>query len=409
MSESTGRSLGQIPGAKTIIMYRNGDAFYPGRKFVVNQRQTSTFDSFLSLVTRGIQAPLGAVRKIYTPREGHRVLDLGELIHGEGYVAAGTERLKKIDYCHITTKRPQRKKNKQIRPVVHSKIIVPARWRETINEPCSINVFSNGDILVPPARILLPKYTLTSWEGVLATVTEKVHLRAGTVRRLCRLDGTPLCGAAELKNNQYYVAVGAEKFRYLPYFHWVPNKGVILDFNDAIHNGILPPLKKDKHPRDVLTHPPEDTGDSHFYARPEGGKQPRRASKVPHRFTGQKDSVFRVTEKRKEMVGASEVQEDGSVKVELPIDQMEAKVVEEEQNEYKYSQLETGGQSPNRDFHRGYDVNWTTAYKTVNGSAAEELATNPPMPRGTSAKAGLEPEYKTKANSNSLQSKKERR
>ncbi|KAK1793524.1 hypothetical protein P4O66_011901, partial [Electrophorus voltai] len=120
----------------------------------------------------------------------------------------------------------------QIRPVVHSKIIVPARWRETINEPCSINVFSNGDILVPPARILLPKYTLTSWEGVLATVTEKVHLRAGTVRRLCRLDGTPLCGAAELKNNQYYVAVGAEKFRYLPYFHWVPNKGVILDFND---------------------------------------------------------------------------------------------------------------------------------------------------------------------------------
>ncbi|XP_076834445.1 doublecortin domain-containing protein 2C isoform X2 [Brachyhypopomus gauderio] len=396
MSESPDRSLGQLPAAKTVIMYRNGDAFFPGKKFVINQRQTWTFDSFLSMVTRGIQAPFGAVRTIYTPREGHRVLDLGELIHGERYVAAGGERLKKIDYCHITTKRPQRKKNKQIRPVVHSKIIVPARWRETINEPCTINVFSNGDILVPAVRILLPKYTLTSWEGVLAMVTEKVRLRAGAVHRLCRLDGTPLRGAAELHNNQYYVAVGAEKFRPLPYFHWVPNKGVFLDINDAISHDILPPLTKSKHPRDVLTHQPEDNGTSHFYARPDGGKQPKRAPKVPHLFTGQEDSVFRAKEKRKELVGASEVREDNSVKVELPVDQMEAKVVEEEQSEYKYPQPEIGSQSPNRPFLRGYNEDWTTTYKTVNGSATEEAGRNSPFTtsRGNAAKPGLEPECK---------------
>lgn len=45
------------------------------------------------------------------------------------------------------------------------------------------SVFTNGDILTPPARIRIPKYTLRSWENVLAMVTEKVHLRTGAVYR----------------------------------------------------------------------------------------------------------------------------------------------------------------------------------------------------------------------------------
>lgn len=45
------------------------------------------------------------------------------------------------------------------------------------------SVFTNGDVLVPPARIRIPKYTLRSWENVLALVTEKVHLRTGAVYR----------------------------------------------------------------------------------------------------------------------------------------------------------------------------------------------------------------------------------
>ena len=49
--------------------------------------------------------------------------------------------------------------------------------------------------------------------------------------RLCAVDGTPLQGPMQLENNQYYVAVGAEKFRSIPYYHWVPSKGIIRDFN----------------------------------------------------------------------------------------------------------------------------------------------------------------------------------
>ncbi|KAI4889545.1 hypothetical protein NFI96_033113 [Prochilodus magdalenae] len=399
MSEASVRDF-RPPTAKTVIVYRNGDAFYPGKRFVINQRHTATFESFLSSVTRGIEAPFGAVRTIYALKEGHRVLALEQLLHGERYVAAGAERLKKLDYNHITTKRPQRNEIKQIRPVVHSKIIVPARWRKNINEPCTINVFTNGDMLVPPARILLPKYSLTSWERVLAMVTEKVNLRSGAVHRLCMLDGTPLLGAAELENNQYYVAVGAERFRPLSYFKWVPNKGVILDINDGVMKEILPPLNKGKTPKHEFVGRQEGNADYHFYAKPGRAKLQRRGLKIPHLFTAQEDSVFRAKDKRKEMVGVSEVQEDGSTKVDLPIDQMEAMMVDEEQYVYKNTRPVNGIQSPDKDLLRGSDVDITPrlpsniSHKTsVNGSASGESGrgSHLTMPRGQSE---LEPEHK---------------
>ena len=98
MTEIPGRVSGAHPSpTKTVVVYRNGDAFYPGRRIVINPRQVSSFDSFLNNVTRGVEAYFGAVRNIYTPRQGHRILSLEILQHGEKYVAAGTERFKKLE------------------------------------------------------------------------------------------------------------------------------------------------------------------------------------------------------------------------------------------------------------------------------------------------------------------------
>uniref|UniRef100_A0A3Q1EYL4 Si:dkey-25g12.4 n=1 Tax=Acanthochromis polyacanthus TaxID=80966 RepID=A0A3Q1EYL4_9TELE len=228
---------------KTIIVYRNGDAFFPGRKIVVNPRQMSTFDSFLTFLTRVIEAPFGAVRRLYTPRQGHRVQHMDDLKHGSVYVAAGNEHFKKL---------------------IQPKFVVPARWERIADESYTI-VFTNGDILAAPVRIRIPKYTRTSWESVLAMVTEKVCLRTGAVF-LCTLDGRPVCGPSELENNQHYVAVGTEKFKALP------------------------------------------------------TKQRRQVSRIPVLFsTG--GSVFNAQNKRSEMAGAAEVQEDRQLKVDLPIDQ----------------------------------------------------------------------------------------
>ncbi|XP_027130417.1 doublecortin domain-containing protein 2 isoform X3 [Larimichthys crocea] len=329
MPATTGR--GDLPPTKTVIVYRNGDAFFPGRKIVVNPRHVTTFDIFLASLTRGIEASFGAVRKLYTAIEGHKVQCLDDLKHGSVYVAAGNEQFKKLDYCEITTKKPQNKKKEQIQPVVHSKIIVSARWRRTTDESCTINVFTNGEILIPPTRIRIPKYTLRSWENVLAMVTEKVHLRTGAVHRLCTLDGRPVCHHIYLKNNQHYVAVGAEKFKALPYEQSIPSR-------DIISQSVLPAVRKTRHANDAfartgfredLEHTAGGQMKKHA-AKLERAKQQRQVSGNPVLLSTGEGSVFNAQNKRSEMAGAAEVQEDRQLKADLPIDQVEAKIVDEE-------------------------------------------------------------------------------
>ncbi|KAM9842939.1 doublecortin domain-containing protein 2 [Aulostomus maculatus] len=331
----TGR--GHLPPTKTVIVYRNGDAFSPGRKVVVNLRQMSDVDSFLASLPRGIEAPFGAVRRLYTPRQGHRVLHLDELTHGSVYVAAGNEQFKKLDYGEITTKRPQNRRIELIPPVVHSRLVVSARWRKTIDESCTIKVFTNGEVLVPPARIRIPKYTLRSWENVLAMVTEKVHLRTGAVYRLYTLDGRSVRGSTELENNQYYVAVGAEKFKALPYHHCVPSRDLIRK-NNTESQDILPAIRGTRHPQAAFPHTGFTENLEHtargqmkkHTVKPERSKQQRQVSRDPALLLTGEGSMFNAQNKRSEMEGAAEVQEDCQLKVDLPIDQIEAKIVDEE-------------------------------------------------------------------------------
>ncbi|XP_045918725.1 doublecortin domain-containing protein 2 isoform X2 [Micropterus dolomieu] len=327
-----------LPPTKTIIVYRNGDAFFPGRKVVVNPRQVSTFDNLLTYLTRGIEAPFGAVRKLYTPTEGHKVQHMDDLKHGSAYVAGGNEQFKKLDYCEITHKKPQNKEKEPILPVVHSRLVVSARWRRTSDESCTINVFTNGDVLVPPARIRIPKYTLRSWENVLAMVTKRVGLRTGAVYRLCRLDGRPVCGPTELQNNQHYVAVGAEKFKALPYEHRTPCRDLIRENKMFEGQDTLPAIRKTRHAKDVFAHTgfredlePAARGQMQKpTAKLQRTKQQRQVSRNPVLLSTGEGSVFHAQNKRSEVAGAAEVQEERQLKVDLPIDQVEAKIVDEE-------------------------------------------------------------------------------
>ncbi|XP_067840320.1 doublecortin domain-containing protein 2 isoform X1 [Heptranchias perlo] len=363
----------QPPPAKSVIVYRNGDPFFTGRRFLIN-KQVSTFDTFLNQVTKGINAPFGAVRNIYTPKEGHRVFDLDDLENGASYVAAGVEKFKTLDYLQITTKKPQKKINEMIQPVVHSRIIVSARWRKYNYEPCTINIFTNGDLLIPPVRLLLPKYTIQDWNRVLALITEKVHLRTGAVQRLCTLDGRPLLGAAELDNNQYYVAVGSDKFKKLPYYQ-VMSKKLTARETQGFHSDLLPPIRRGRKVRGkfelhhishggssdsgLLSSPQQSEGDSShsttdgqvlmgppqtvqgqskdLEAKPSREKNSifrAKPMKVKHHkhLAGYEDNgVFKAQDTRKETQGAAEVREDADMRVDLPIDQVQAEIVHEEE------------------------------------------------------------------------------
>eukprot|EP00058_Branchiostoma_floridae_P023218 XP_002608708.1 hypothetical protein BRAFLDRAFT_211985 [Branchiostoma floridae] len=85
------------PTAKNVTVYRNGDLYFPGRKFVVNEKQVRNFDSFLNQVTNGLGARFGAVRNIWTPTHGHRVRELEAIDNGKTYVAGGFERFRKME------------------------------------------------------------------------------------------------------------------------------------------------------------------------------------------------------------------------------------------------------------------------------------------------------------------------
>ncbi|KAM6968612.1 LOW QUALITY PROTEIN: doublecortin domain-containing protein 2C [Tautogolabrus adspersus] len=124
----------------------------------------------------GCGAALGTIRRLYTPREGHKVDDLK---HGSVYAAARNEQFKTLDGFII------------------------------------------GDVLAPPVGIRIPKYTLRSWENVLSMVKEKVRLHTCCVTGnplLCTLHGRPVSDPTELQNNQYY----SEKFKALPYERHIP-------------------------------------------------------------------------------------------------------------------------------------------------------------------------------------------
>ncbi|XP_018121710.1 doublecortin domain containing 2 L homeolog isoform X2 [Xenopus laevis] len=346
--------LAQQPAVKTVHVFRNGDPFYRGRRMLIHERRVGTFDVFLKDVTGGVQAPFGAVRNIYTPRNGHRVTSLDDLQPGEFYVAGGRENFKKLDYLHIgEIKRKTVDPLSQVKPVSHSRINVSARFRKNVQEPCTVFLVANGDTLNPFIRLLIPRKTLEQWELVLALVTEKVKLRNGAVHRLYTLEGTPIQNGLELENGQFYVAVGREKFKKLPYSDLIFSKASIRRAHGSKASS-LPPIngfrksKENRHERQIKStggssdtvdnmispQPPKSKGRKHTEPQILNNARVKLNNEQTHShiiFPANDDGIFKAAKDRSEMWGASEVQEDENTKVEVPVDQRVAETVEEEE------------------------------------------------------------------------------
>eukprot|EP00128_Syssomonas_multiformis_P018405 Colp12_sorted_trinity150504_noHs@6103 len=207
--------------AKSVKVYRNGDANWPGRKFVINERTVKTYETFLQQVSDSIRAPFGAVRNLYKPTRGHRVAKLDDLVDGKSYVAAGPEKFKKISYEEIHSRHSR---------VVHVKKH-PPKAEETfhstgpdvqarcniVDQPRTVHIFRNGDALHPGYRVLLTKRQMFNWDQVLNIFTLKAKLNTGAVRKVYTLEGAEVKSIDELENGQQYVCVGSEKFKKLPY------------------------------------------------------------------------------------------------------------------------------------------------------------------------------------------------
>ncbi|KAM9307703.1 doublecortin domain-containing protein 2 [Gastrophryne carolinensis] len=355
-----GRSLAplaQQPAVKSVHVYRNGDPFFRGRRMLIHEKRVGTFEVFLKDVTSGVQAPFGAVRNIYTPRNGHRVTSLEDLKPGECYVAGGRENFKKMDYLHIGENKKKtidplsQSPTEDVKPVSHSRINVSARFRKNFQEPCTVFLIANGDVMNPVIRLLIPRKVLDQWELVLALITDKIKLRNGAVHKLYTLDGTPVQDGSELENGQFYVAVGREKFKKLPYSDLIYSK-VSVRRSYGSKASSLPPIngyrksQENRHERQTKsTGGSTDTVDNIISPQPPKPKAKRNPEpQIPNKPVRVKqktvnngvlvhendDGIFKAGEDRSEMWGASEVQEDENTKVEVPVDQRVAETVEEE-------------------------------------------------------------------------------
>ncbi|XP_010192549.1 PREDICTED: doublecortin domain-containing protein 2 [Mesitornis unicolor] len=388
------------PTVKSVLVYRNGDPFFPGRRIVINEKKVSNFEVFLKEVTGGVKAPFGAVRNIYTPRGGHRVRQLEELQSGEQYVAGGREAFKKLNYLDIgETKKKPAEVNNEVKPVTHSRIMVSARFRKPLQEPYTIFLIANGDLISPVVRLLIPRKTLNHWDHILEMVTGKVTLRSGAVHRLYTLDGKLVQNGSELENGQIYVAVGREKFKKLPYGDLLFGKSTIRRPQGSKAT-VLPPIvgsRKSKGSgsdrQSKSTVGSSDPGENNSSPQPPKGKDKKSqnsedsvsrrhfssySTKVKQTvkvmastevLQDNGEDIYKASEEQSEMWGAAEVQEDEDTRVEVPLDQRPAETVDEEENAEEENDREEEAYKGEEEYPI---VNGEKSWETVKGRSEVE-------------------------------------
>ncbi|XP_035882342.1 doublecortin domain-containing protein 2 isoform X2 [Phyllostomus discolor] len=264
-------------------------------------------------------------------RKAHAYLDIGEI-----------------------KRRPMEVVNTEVKPVIHSRINVSARFRKPLQEPCTIFLIANGDLISPACRLLIPRKALNQWDHVLQMVTEKITLRSGAVHRLYTLEGKLVESGEELENGQFYVAVGRDKFKKLPYSELLFDKSTMRRSYGQKASS-LPPIVgsrkskgsgNDRQSKSTIgssdnssPQPPKRKGKKEDVnlEKPTKGKQNLKLKNSPQTIPNSDEGIFKAGAERSETRGAAEVQEDEDTQVEIPVDQRLAEIVDEEEDGEKES------------------------------------------------------------------------
>ncbi|CAF3337637.1 unnamed protein product [Rotaria socialis] len=319
---------------RAIKLMRNGDSFFPGRSFVINQRKYPMLDVLLDDASQALRANFGAVRCIYTPKSGTRLHDISELEDHRTYVASGGEKFKKLHYLDIADgKRVQSKERGQYRlPPVRRFDVEGRALKLSRSENVIIYAYRNGDPLTLPSKVLLVKPTLQNWESVLDEVTRKVSLSYSAVLKLYAMNGELITSAQQLEFNGMYVAAGKERFKRIEY----PDP-------KSISPNSSPKMSRKSYTRSDGTNTHTTTANSHGSVEHGGQRRPVREEydffnnkPQQHRRGPTKETdldrddggIYKGRLNHREHV--REIDETHDTKVDLPVDYREVETVEDE-------------------------------------------------------------------------------
>ncbi|XP_033117416.1 doublecortin domain-containing protein 2-like isoform X2 [Anneissia japonica] len=351
------KTMPSIQPAINVRVFKNGDEHFTGKRFVISNRTTRDFDSFLNEVTWGLKASFGAVRKLHTPVHGHKIQDLSALENNNVYVAAGTEKFKKKSYNEPLSS-PRRLGTVKastfagaIHPVTHSRIRRSARIRHVPVGTKTIYVYRNGDDKELPLRMLLRYRVLQNFETVLTEINSRVNLLNGlAIRRLYKMNGERVSECSQIETESKYVAAGGERFKKVAYGQWEPS--AVLSPRHVKKKPLPPikakpppqkssppaktkpsPVKKEKPEKKkkkrVEKSPEQKEADSVFHHKPTTVKRSR--EKDQHlNYDDDPNAVFKAKEENSETEGAREVADTKETAVDLPIDQIAAEEVDED-------------------------------------------------------------------------------
>jgi len=205
------------PPAKSITLYQNGNAFFGGKKFVINRRRVKNIDKFMEDATDVLHPSFGAVRSVYTPETGTRVRTLTSLEAGKSYVAGGKGGFKRLNkrYAKIGAPKPPPKplqprhyNIKSNRRRVQDRTIEDTR-------PLQLWLHVNGDMRSDPvSHLILSRILKQPWELIMNNISDKMCKRMGkAVQNIYTIDGSLVASLSDLKNNETYVVGGSELFR----------------------------------------------------------------------------------------------------------------------------------------------------------------------------------------------------
>ncbi|XP_076083323.1 uncharacterized protein LOC143054256 isoform X24 [Mytilus galloprovincialis] len=356
---------GSTRGLYTYV-YVNGDEHFLPKKLLVNPKRDRTYNAFLDYATKVLNPRYGAVRNIYTPEGRHRIRGFEDMTPDGRYVACGRERYKRLDrpYTQIEAPSPRRRNrhsnrsDERLIPAHHNKHLenVTGKISQIPTQGKAIEVFVNGQDIDKPTTVGLSYRQLENMTEAIKVVHEAIREKHQyRVDQICDLEGHVVTDVNQLETGGLYVAKNSyhtfKPGRYEPH----GRKNIIVPLSprdkqqtkylwkerstfggpsDYRRPRTLPPINSQKK------HSPDHSVSSYPETRKRNQvngvpvKAAKHTKRTPKQADYDKDDggVFKAKGQNRDTRGAKEVRDNGDTKVDLPIDQVRAEEVKEEEN-----------------------------------------------------------------------------